>query len=374
MSGRINNNLPERHYSVMDLDEYIRQGEPSQVERSRAWQTAIGLQQVDSLKTSDYLLDTARQHIEGDITIEEAKALIDSYYKSQAARLDIEDDRTEEADKVAVRITELLSEKTFSMTPTQYYSIHRRLFDGIYKMAGRVRDYNFSKKEWVLRGESVYYESFENITATLEYEIRQEKEFSYAGISLDAAIKHLVHFCSYLWQIHPFCEGNTRTTAVFIIKYLRTLGFNVDNDLFAEHSWFFRNALVRANYSNLQEGIAETPEYLERFFRNMLLGEQSPLRNRELHLDWKPESVPQSVIEDIQSADLLSPKCKNCTLGELAVLKVIQQNPSVTQKQIAAEIGKSERTVKSLTVALVDKGIIERVNGKRNGHWVFVGQ
>lgn len=288
MSNRTNIILPERHYSVMDLDEYIRQGEPTQIERSRAWQTAIGLQQVDGLKTSDYLLDTARQHIEGDITIEEAKALIDSYYKSQAARLEIEDDRTEEADKVAARITELLLEKGFSMTPTQFYTIHRRLFDGIYKMAGRVRDYNFTKKEWVLRGESVYYESFEVITATLEYEIRQEKEFSYAGISLDAAIKHLVHFCSYLWQIHPFCEGNTRTTAVFIIKYLRTLGFKVANDMFAEHSWFFRNALVRANYSNLKEGIAETPEYLERFFRNLLLGEQSPLRNRELHLDWRP--------------------------------------------------------------------------------------
>lgn len=158
MNNSIKNSIPERHYSVMDLDEYIRQGEPSQIERSRAWQTAIGLQQVDGLKTSDYLLDTARQHIEGDITIEEAKVLIDSYYKSQTARSDIEDDRTEEADKVAVRITELLSEKTFSMTPTQFYSIHRRLFDGIYKMAGRVRDYNFSKKEWVLRGESVYYE------------------------------------------------------------------------------------------------------------------------------------------------------------------------------------------------------------------------
>lgn len=364
----------ETQYTIHGLDEYIRQGEPSQRERGRAWLTAIGLQQVDGLKTSDYLLNTARQHIEGDITIEEAKALIDSYYKSQSARKDVECDRTEEADKVAARITELLSEKTFSMTPNQLYSIHRKLFDGIYKLAGQVRGYNITKNEWVLRGESLFYESYDNIASTLEYEIRQEKEFSYDGLGLDGAIKHLSHFCSYLWQIHPFCEGNTRATAVFMIKYLRSLGFSVANDMFAEHSWYFRNALVRANYSNLKDGIAETPIFLERFFRNMLLGEQNELRNREMHLDWKADTVQSAKNESqsaIQSANLFS-KCNFCTLKELSVIKVIQSNPSATQKQIAAEIGLSERTVKTITTSLVDKEIIVRKNGKRNGYWEVI--
>lgn len=371
------------------LNEYIRQGEPQKQERGRAWQTAIGLQEVDGLKTSSYLLETARRHIEGDITISEAKQLIDSYYKSQSGRKEIESKRTEEADKVSARITELLSEQTFNFSPAQYTSIHRRLFEGIYKFAGRIRDYNITKQEWVLRGATVYYASADTISETLEYDMGQERNYSYEGKSIDEAISHLTRFCANLWQIHAFGEGNTRSTAVFMIKYLKTLGFKVTNDLFATNSWYFRNALVRANYSNLQEGITETTVFLERFFRNMLLGETTPLRNREMHLDWNPEAESQSANDDSQSAksevqsansalrndnstQILPPKCKNCTLEEAAVLRVIQQNPSATQKFIANEIGKSERTVKSITARLTEQGILRRVNGKRNGYWEII--
>ena len=145
--------------------------------------------------------------------------------------------------------------------------------------------------------------------------------------------------------------------------------------MFANHSWYFRNALVRANYSNLQEGITETTLFLERFFRNMLLGETTPLRNREMHLDWKSETEALSATNSPQSANSalpLPPKCKNCTLEEVAVLRVIQQDPSSTQKYIAAEIGKSERTVKSITIRLTERGILLRKNGKRNGYWEIV--
>lgn len=359
---------------IQGLDEYIRQGEPQERERGRAWQTAIGLQEVDGLKTSDYLLETARRHIEGDITIGEAKQLIDSYYRSQTGRKEVEDERTEEADKVSARITELLQEQTFNFSPAQYTSIHRRLFEGIYKFAGRIRDYNITKKEWVLRGETVYYASADTISETLDYDIGQERNYSYDGKSIDEAINHLTRFCANLWQIHAFGEGNTRTTGVFMIKYLRTLGFKVTNDLFATNSWYFRNALVRANYSNLQEGITETTVYLERFFRNMLFGEQTPLRNREMHLDWKPETemqgkntVHQSAKTVFASADFaqgLPSKCKNCTLEEIAVLRIIQQNPSVSQKFLANEIRKSERTVKSITARLTEQGILKRSKGK----------
>jgi fido (protein-threonine AMPylation protein) len=321
------------------------------------------------------LLDTAKRHIEGDISIGEAKQLIDSYYQSASGRKDIESDRTEEADKVAARITELIEEKTFSFTPAQLISIHRRLFEGIYKLAGRIRDYNITKNEWVLGGKTVYYASYDTISETLDYDMGQERQFDYSSMNIDEAIRHLTRFCANLWQIHAFCEGNTRTTAVFMIKYLRTLGFKVVNDVFAENSWYFRNALVRANYSDLTQGVTETTIYLESFFRSMLLGEEHDLRNRVMHVDWGKvdgEATPQSANHEVKSAKIgeeLSPKCKNCTLEEVAVLRIVQKNRYATQKEIAAEIGKSERTVKTITVALQDKQILKRVNGKRNGYW-----
>lgn len=368
----------EQKYTIQGLDEYIRQGEPQQRERSEAWKVAIGLQQVDRLQTSEYLLDTAKRHIEGDISIGEAKELIDSYYKSAAGRKEVEGDRTEEADKVAARITELIEEKTFSFTPAQLISIHRRLFEGIYKLAGRIRDYNITKNEWVLGGKTVFYASADTITDTLAFDMGQEREFNYANMNIDEAIRHLTRFCANLWQVHAFSEGNTRTTAVFMIKYLRTLGFNVVNDVFAENSWYFRNALVRANYSDLTAGISETTLYLERFFRNMLLGEEHDLRNRVMHVDWgkvNDETSVQSANKPAQSAKLgdeLPPKCKNCTLEEVAVLRIMHGNPTATQKEIATAIGKSERTVKTITVALQEKQIVKRVNGKRNGFWEFI--
>ena len=368
----------EQKYTIQGLEEYIRQGEPQQRERGEAWKVAIGLQQVDGLKTSEYLIDTAKRHINGDISIDEAKALIDSYYQSASGRKMAENGRTEEADKVSARITEILAEQTFSFTPTQLTSIHRRLFDGIYKQAGRIRDYNITKNEWVLGGKTVYYASADTISDTLDYDMRLEREFDYAGMNVDEAIRHLSRFCANLWQIHAFCEGNTRTTAVFMIKYLRTLGFNVVNDVFAENSWYFRNALVRANYSDLTNGITETTVYLERFFRSMLLGEEHDLRNRIMHVDWeKTEGSAefQSANQMVQSAKTsneLPSKCKNCTLEEVAVLRVVQKKPDVTQKEIAVEIGKSERTVKTITVNLQEKGMLRRVNGKRNGLWEII--
>lgn len=364
-------NNPTIH-SMPNLEEYIRQGEPMQRERGQIWQTAIGLQQVDGLNTSAYLLQTAKQHIEGDITLQKAKELIDSYYQSQQVRQNSESEATEEADKVSARIAELLSEKTFAFNPSQLIAIHRHLFTGIYKFAGKIRDYNITKREWVLRGDTVYYAGADMISETLKYDFEQEKSFNYSSVSVDEAIAHLATFCSNIWQIHPFGEGNTRTTAVFMIKYLTTLGFKVNNEIFANNSWYFRNALVRANYTNVLQGISYNPLFLERFFRNMLLNENHPLQNRELHLDWQATNDHEQVQSANQSAkedEVVLSKCKNCTLEELAVLRILRQTPSATQKQIAAAIGKSERTVKTLTVNLTNKGIISRRNGKRNGYW-----
>lgn len=367
----------EERYKFYDLDEYIRQGELDERERGKAWKTAIGLQQVDGLKPSDYLIDTARRHIEGDITISEAKSLIDTYYKSVGERRETED-RTEEADKVSARIAEIMAENSFTFSPAQLANIHRRLFDGIYKMAGTVRNYNISKREWVLGDETVIYASFDTIVQTLDYDINAERNFSYNGVNVEEAIRHLARFCANIWQIHPFCEGNTRTTAVFLIKYLRTLGLRVVNDMFAENSWYFRNALVRANYNDLQKGITETTVYLENFLRNMLLGEQHVLKNRELHIEWKEADSNaitfQSAFQSAKTHETLSPKCKSCTLEELAVLRMIRETPNITQRMIAEAIGKSERKVKSITVILQEKGIIRRINGKRNGMWEIIDE
>ena len=264
--------------------EYFKEHEPDKAYKGYAWSTAIGLQAVDGLKPSKYLIDTAIQNIEGKITLKEAQNLIESYYKEKPVHLQA-DERTEEADKVASRIAELLSETAFSFSPNEYISIHRKLFQGIYKNAGKIRDYNITKKEWVLDGASVMYGSASELRATLEYDFSQEKEFSYKGLSMNEIIHHLAVFISRLWQIHIFGEGNTRTTAVFFIKYVRTLGFSATNDIFAENAWYFRNALVRANYTNLQKDIHETTEYLEIFLRNLLLNEKNALHNRNLHIN-----------------------------------------------------------------------------------------
>jgi fido (protein-threonine AMPylation protein) len=266
---------------MADLENYLIQGEPNQQERRYIWHTAIGLQQTDGLKPSEYLIATANKNINGNITLKEAQALIDDYYKVRPVQKG-DESRTEEADKVSARIAQILAEKTFTFSPIEYIAIHRHLFEGIFKFAGKIRDYNISKNEWVLNGETVYYASAQSIRDTLDYDFKQEREFSYKGLSLEQTAEHIAKFVSGIWQIHAFGEGNTRTTAVFVIKYLRAFGFDVSNDIFAENAWYFRNALVRANYNDFKSGIYATQEYLDRFFANLLLGKENILKSRDL--------------------------------------------------------------------------------------------
>lgn len=264
------------------FEEYIKESEPSKRDKSYTWRTAIGLQAVDGLQTSEYLKSAAVRNIEGEISFEDVDALLHSYYSE--AEMHTTDERTEEADKVAARIAALLSERAFSFTPNEYLSIHRRLFAGLYSHAGCLRNYNITKKEWVLNGATVLYGSATELRATLDYDFADEKKFSYKNLTMDEIIQHLALFVSGLWQIHVFEEGNTRTTAVFFIKYLRTLGFDAQNDIFADNAWYFRNALVRANYNDLKNNIHQTTEYLELFLRNLLLDEKHPLQNRTMHI------------------------------------------------------------------------------------------
>lgn len=268
-----------------DLNEYIRLGEPKLEEKTVAWQTAIGLQAVDGLSTSDYLLETAKENIEGKITISEANDKISSYYEECNDRKAIEAG-TKEADVVAGRITAILGEKTFSFSPAYWISIHKNLFANVFAHAGEVRTYNISKNEWVLNGKSVFYASYDSISMTLDYDFNTEKRFSYRNLSESEIVKHIAKFTCDIWQIHPFGEGNTRSTAVFIIKYLNSLGYSIGNEAFAKDSWYFRNALVRANYNDLQNGVHATTVYLEKFFENLLYNGNNELKNRYLHIDW----------------------------------------------------------------------------------------
>lgn len=343
-----------------NFEEYLRQGEPNKAEKAKVWKTAIGLQQVDGLKPSDYLIATAKQNIEGDISIDEVKLRIDSYYKQHPVKGT--ENRTEEADKVSARITEILSEQTFTLSPIEYLTIHRRLFQGIYNHAGKIRDYNITKQEWILNGETVLYASAESLKPTLEYDIEQEKKFSYKGLSQQEIIEHIAHFISFLWQIHIFGEGNTRTTAIFLIKYLRKLGFKeVNNSLFAEHSWYFRNALVRANYEDLSRGIDKTDKYLIFFFSNLLLGENHILKNREMHIQYDDTVKPENDTVN----DTVKP-------GNDTVFNLIKVNNNITATEISEQLKISLSTTKRKIKELKVNGYIERVGSDKTGQWKII--
>lgn len=365
------------------LKEYLRESEPSKVAKGYAWSTAIGLQAVDGLEPSQYLIDTAIQNIEGVITLRQAQNLIESYYEKRPSNAS-GSNRTEEADKVSARITEILSETAFSFSASSYLGIHKKLFQGIYSHAGKMRNYNITKSEWVLDGATVIYGSATELNATLEYDLSQEKAFSYKGLTMDEIIHHLAGFVSNLWQIHVFGEGNTRTTAVFFIKYLRTLGFSATNDIFADNAWYFRNALVRANYTNLQKGIHETSEYLELFLRNLLLDEKHALHNRNLHvsglLDTEKVDIDAKKVDigtekvDIDTSlekktSAFSAKTKahiRClfehvgsekVFGRSAVIEVLHLSPSGASKLLSL---------------LRETGIIEPVAGHGKGKYKFL--
>lgn len=308
-------------------------------------ETGMGLQDVDGLKNSSYFVNESERFIRGEISLDELESIVASYYKDKPD----EEERSEEADIIAIRIAKIISDDSFTFTVGQLVSIHKQLFDGVFDHAGKLRTYNFIKKEWVLDGASVWYGDYRELETALQYDFNSEKNFNYAGLSNDKIIEHLSIFIANLWQIHAFEEGNTRTTAVFVIKYLRSLGFDVTNDAFAKHAWYFRNALVRANYKHIQKGIYEDRSFLVKFLRNLLFNESNPLNNKELHIS----SITQSGGNE----------------REIRIIKMIGDNPHIKIEELALQLGVSVRTTKSLIAALVKNNKIKRVDGKKYGHW-----
>ena len=365
------------------FDEYLRQGEPLQKERAENWKTAIGLQAVDGLQPSAYLIDVAKRNIEGEISLDETRKLIDSYYQSKTVRTPKDEDE-EEADKVSANIAKILASKTFAFNTNGYVSLHRRIFEGVFKHAGEIRQYDISKKEWVLEGDSVNYLNWEDLRRALDWDIEQEKNFSYKGLTDDEKIEHIAKFISGFWQIHAFREGNTRTTAIFTIQYLRSLGYEVNNEMFAKHSWYFRNALVRANYRNIQKGIDYSPIYLVRFFRNLLLKDSWVLKNRYLHIDptdeWKVQprlatpQVPHTPHQKVdrkggQKTEKVGRKGGQKTKD--SILSLIASDPFVTTNEMSKRLEINRSAISKHIKKLKEDHIIERIGPDKGGKWII---
>lgn len=355
-------NGTKKHANTMEFGEYLPLQEPDRAGRIDAWQAAIGLQAVDGLQTSEYLLQTAKRNIDGEISIDEAQKIIHAYYDNRSTHAA---EGEEEADKVATNIARLLGENAFRLIPATLPELHRRIFTGVYKFAGNIRDVNISKKEWVLRGDSVLYTPAPLIRETLEWDIRQELNFNYDGISMEEAIEHIGLFISGVWQIHPFAEGNTRTTAVLLIKYLRFMGFEVDNSPFARYSWYFRNALVRASYRNSHKRINKDTTFLRRFLSNLLIGTHYELKNRFMLI---PEAPTEQVTEQVPSSevsDLLSQYSE-----QLKTLIKVMKNDAYSMKKLMDLCGIKHRPsfTENYIKPAIANGIIKPTHEENPNH------
>ena len=347
----------------LNFDEYKKVSEPHKRERAEAWRVAIGLQAVDGLQVSEYLKQTARQHIEGEITIDEACQQIKQYYISKTVH-DDDDENKAEADKVSGNIAKLIGSPSFTFNAAGVMAIHRGIFEGVFKHAGKLRTYDITKKEWVLRGDTVMYGRWQDLRMALDYDIEQEKQFDYRGLSMDEVIERLAKFVSGIWQTHPFCEGNTRTTAVFAIKYLKSIGFECNNDMFEQHSWYFRNALVRANYKNVAKGINQDYSFLNNFFRNLLMGENYELKNRYMLVnppeEWQNEASTGQVPLNHPISTPQVPYKLNTDNSNIKKLILVVGEKELSVKEIMEGLGlKDRKNVLNLYLTpAIDSGFI----------------
>lgn len=280
-------------------EKYWCAAEDDMGDRALTWDISIGLQSVDGLLVSDNLKDIAEQHIDGRINISQAKEQIATYYENHK---ELTGTGTDEADKVAANIAEVLNDPSFLFSPAGFVGIHKKLFHNVFPFAGKIREYNITKKEPVLDGDTVRYAHYADLSRALSYDFDKEKRFSYADLTAEQMMEHIAHFISDIWQIHPFAEGNTRTTAVFCIKYLRYLGFRVNNRLFSRKARYFRNSLVRANHTDVSKGISADYSFLIRFFRNLLLGESHELHSRDTHMNAAPVPMLPITADVVQTA------------------------------------------------------------------------
>lgn len=359
-----------------EFDGYLEAREPGRRARADAWATAIGLQAVDGLRPSAYLSEIARRHIDGDISADKARDLVDDYYETKAGRELPEELR--EADKVAARIIEVIDDEGFDLSPSYFAALHGLIFENVLKGAGRFREVNIRKHEWVLKDDSVTYGDWKAIAPSLDYAFDREREFSYARQTNAQRIRHFGRFIATVWKIHPFREGNTRTTAVFAVKYLKELGYPVANNAFKENSWYFRNALVRACYENPLKGIAKTDEPLERFFRNLLLGENHELKSRYLRIGLGKtqeatlragRAVPEERSEKSGQKKAVR-KSGQKTVERL--WQLLKDHPHLSQAGLVTALGITRSTIQKHIANLKDAGRLRRIGPDKGGHWEAV--
>ena len=263
------------------INQYNKIDNPKGYVKQLEWDMAIGLQEVDNLKPSKYLEQIKEKNVLGELTIEEVEKSLKEYYVEKSKQNNINHNELE-CDFVSMRIVELLEQADFELSVDYLKSIHKYLFQDVYEFAGEFRKIDFSKHEKILNNDSVAYGDSKTLTKSLEYDISLEKGKNYKEMSIVEVIKNITDFSSSIWQVHPFREGNTRATAVFIEKYLISLGYNIDNSLFKDKSVYFRNALVRSNYFNNYLNIKEDKTYLIKFYENLLLGKNNNLHSEDL--------------------------------------------------------------------------------------------
>ena len=254
-------------YLDSEVNEYIEiKSYKSDLESK--WEMAIGLQQVDDLTPSEYMKNLVKLNIKNKILLDELENRLKKYYD------DLNDsyNRDEyECDFVSLRIMQILQNDMFYLTIDFYKYVHYFLFKDVYKFAGKFREVNISKNEKILNGNTVVYCDYNRIRDYLIYDFSDERQEDYKELNTSDKIISISNFTSCVWQVHPFMEGNTRTTAIFMIKYLKELGYNLNYSLFKDNSKYFRNALVKSNYSNVKLDIKENNSYLIRFYENLLL-------------------------------------------------------------------------------------------------------
>ncbi len=374
---------------LRELGGYFKAEEPGRRERADAWATAIGLQKVDGLTPSQFLFDTAKDHIEGRITQNQARRRIHDYYSAQGERAGRDPDK-EEADKVSERIVAVLNDGGFAFTPEYFISIHAKLFKGVLSSAGKLRTVNIRKREWVLKDDSVTYGDAATIKQSLIRDFIDEREFDYGGKTPRKIVPHFARFIAQIWQVHPFGEGNTRTTAVFAIKYLRSLGFSVDNDAFRDNAWYFRNALVRANYADYAHEVSRDWSHLEIFFRNLLLGEKTEMKSRYLLIGLTEEDkrkireltegtrgqkkvVRKGGKKTTQKSGLKSGKKKAVRKSGKKTVDILWElllnQPQLTFAGMVAALGITRSTVQKHIANLKAAGRLRRIGPDKGGHW-----
>lgn len=263
------------------VNEYEEIHKPSDYVKQLQWDMAIGLQEVDNLKPSNYLEKLLEENVSGNLTIKQVEDELRAYYTEKEKKNEINHSELE-CDFVSTRIVELLNKDNFELSVAYLKYVHKFLFQDVYEFAGEFRKIDFSKHEKILNNDSVAYGDCKTLTESLEYDISLEKEKNYKEMNMVEVINNIARFSSSIWQVHPFREGNTRTTALFIEKYLIYLGYNVDNTLFKDKSVYYRNALVRSNYFNNYLNIKEDNSYLIKFYENLLLGKNNNLHSQDL--------------------------------------------------------------------------------------------